>query len=72
MYIFHAGHLALGDQLLCSLLGKNPSPTFSFSQLPLVLGVRLRSHGLSQSALVCALVSSLISLDLCSRVGETL
>lgn len=39
MYIFRAGHLALGNQLVCSSLWEIAFPTPSFPQLPIVLYV---------------------------------
>lgn len=46
MYIFSASYLALDNQLVRSPLGKTPSPTLTFPQLPIVPCVRLRSRGL--------------------------
>ena len=57
MYVFRADRLALGSQLVCSLSGKTTSPTPVFPQLPVVLRVELRRHGLSPSTLACSLLS---------------
>jgi hypothetical protein len=46
MYVLRAGCLAVNNQLLCSSLGKTPSPVLSSPQLPIVLCVILRPGGL--------------------------
>lgn len=43
VYVFRSDHLGLGIQLVCFFLGKTTS-TPSFSQLPIVLWIELRSH----------------------------
>ena len=44
-YVFKMDHLALDNQLVCSLLGKATSPALSFPQLPIVLCVGCRPSG---------------------------
>jgi hypothetical protein len=46
MYVFRADHLTLDYHLVCSSLGKSTSPITIFPQLPIVIYVGLRPHGL--------------------------
>lgn len=45
MHVFRAGHLASGNQLVYSSLGKTTSPTPSSTWLPVVFCVVLRLRG---------------------------
>lgn len=51
LHIFRADYWPLNCQLVCSSLGKTSSPFPSFSQLPAVPFVGLRSSGLFPSSL---------------------
>lgn len=46
MYIFRSDHLILDNLLVCSSLGKTTSPAPRIAQLPIVICVGLRPHGL--------------------------
>jgi hypothetical protein len=46
-YVFKTEHVSLSNQLLCPSLRKTTWLAFSFIYLPIVLCIRMRSHGVS-------------------------
>lgn len=71
-YVFKMDHLALDNQLVCSLLGKATSPALSFPQLLVVLCVEYKLHGPFLVYFGLSIGVNLVQLTLGGHVGETL